>query len=167
MSSCVVKQCCRGPESCEDFAGDVAFQATDDLCFAQSLPGPAKHISPGPLVMAQPDHDDTVKGSVGLAVSTSVQPVPVCLAGRSGYRAHPTQRREGSVGVETFRVAAGSDQQGGRRVRPNTVDTHQGWRRGPDQSLQLSFQFLDLLAELTVSAGKGAKCVLGRRRRIH
>ena len=92
-------------------AGDIAFQATNDLCFAQSLLGSAKHICLGSLVVAQPDHDDAVEGCICLTVSTAVQPVPPEEAGigftpHSAAKAASEWRRSGLLPAVTSGVAA-------------------------------------------------------------
>ena len=63
----------------EDFAGNVAFQAADDLALAQSLRGAAAHVCSGPGIVTKPDQDDAVEGRVGLAVTTAVESMPVGL----------------------------------------------------------------------------------------
>ena len=44
----------------EDFACNVAFEATYDLALAQSLRGAATHVFPGPGIVTKPDQDDAV-----------------------------------------------------------------------------------------------------------
>ena len=63
---------------------------------------------------------------------------------------------------KAFRVTPGSDQEVGRRVGSYAEDTDQGWRGRPGESIELGLQVADLLAELTVAAGKGAQSVPGR-----
>ena len=44
----------------EDFACNVAFEATYDLALAQSLRGAPPHVFPGPGIVTKPDQDDAV-----------------------------------------------------------------------------------------------------------
>ena len=60
MSSCAADYSGRVLESGEDLAGNVAFEATDDLGLAHSLTGAAAHVSLGAGVVTKPDHDDAV-----------------------------------------------------------------------------------------------------------
>ena len=74
------------PERCVDLAGDVAFEAADDLALALALAGAPLDVGLGRLVVAHADEDDPVERRVGLAVAASVEPVTARLAGRGGDR---------------------------------------------------------------------------------
>ena len=76
----------------EDFVRDIAFKATDDFSLAHSLHGSATHVFLGPRVVAQPDDDYAIKRHIGLAVTTTVESIPVRLA-RQVSGSHPTARR--------------------------------------------------------------------------
>ena len=115
MSSCAAGHLGWVLEGREDLAGNVAFEATDDLGLAQSLSGAAAYVCLGPAIVTKPDHHDTIESRIGLAVAATVQPMPAGLAGGSRFRTHPAQGGEGSLGVEAFRVAASGDQ-GCRRL---------------------------------------------------
>ena len=110
----------------EDFASNIAFEATDDFSLAHSLAGATEHVCLGPAIMTQPDHNDAIESRIGLTVTTEVRPMPVGLARGSRYWVHSTQRGEGGLGVETFRVTPSSDQEGRRGVGPYAEDTDQG-----------------------------------------
>ena len=60
-------------ERCVDLAGEVAFQAADDLAFALALAGAPFDVVLGGLVVAQADEHDPVERGVGLAVAASVE----------------------------------------------------------------------------------------------
>src|SRR5207248_2353012 len=60
-------------ERCVDLAGDVPFQAADDLAFALALAGAPFDVVLGGLVVAQADEHDPVERGVGLAVAASVE----------------------------------------------------------------------------------------------
>ena len=108
MSRCDTGRFGGGTQGREDFASDIAFEATDDLGFAHPLPGAAIHVLPGSKVMTEPDQNDAIKSCVGLTVATPVQPVPIGLTGGGRPRTHSAQRGEGSLGVNALRVTAGS-----------------------------------------------------------
>ena len=81
----------------EDFASDIAFEATDDLGLAHSLFGAPPHVCLGPVIMAKPDYNDAIECRIGLTVATSVEPMAVGLAGGSRYRTYAAQRSEGGL----------------------------------------------------------------------
>ena len=65
------------PQGGKDLAGDVSFEATDDLCLAHSVGGTTAHVCPGSFVMTQSDDYDAVESRVGLAVAAAVEAVAV------------------------------------------------------------------------------------------
>src|SRR5690606_19375637 len=67
-----------------ELAGDVAFEAADDLLLGLALLGASFHVGAGAGVPAQAAEHDPVEGGVGLAVAASVQAVPGGPAGRGG-----------------------------------------------------------------------------------
>ena len=77
--------------------------------------------------MTKPDQNDAIESGIGLPIATSVQTVPVGLAGGSWHRTHPAQRGKGGLGVNALRVAAGGDQQSSRSVGSYPEDANQGW----------------------------------------
>ena len=70
----------RVPYDREGVAGNIAFEAADDLALAQSLSGAAKHVCPGAGIVTKPDHDDAVESRIGLAVTPAVESMAVGLA---------------------------------------------------------------------------------------
>ena len=112
--------------------------------------------------MTKSDDNNAMECRVGLAVATSVEPMAVGLARGSRYGTYTAQRGEGSLGVEAVRVTPGSNEEGRRRVRSYAEAIYQGWGWGPGKSIELGLEVADLLAELTVAAGKGAQGVHGR-----
>src|SRR6266511_3346411 len=82
-------------EQCVDLAGDVAFQAADDVAFALAFADASHDVVPGRLVIAHADEDDPIERGVRLAVAATGStaaatakrtPVAVRLAG-AGLRA--------------------------------------------------------------------------------
>src|SRR6266508_2807126 len=65
-----------------DLAGDVAFQAADDLALALAFAGAADDVVLGRLVVAHADEHDPVEGRVGLPVAASVWLSQLACTGR-------------------------------------------------------------------------------------
>lgn len=63
-----------------DFAGDVAFEAADDVAFGDAVCGAALDVGAGAGAVAHADDDDAVEGGVGLAVAAAVEAVSVGAA---------------------------------------------------------------------------------------
>ena len=85
MSSCALwiasSFCCwdgvrRGRE---EFAGDVALEAADDLGFGQAFFGASFDVVLGGLVVRHAHDDDAPQRGVGVAVAAAVEPVPLVL----------------------------------------------------------------------------------------
>ena len=84
-------------EELVDFAGDVAFEAAEDLSAGLALRGAPGGVGLGALVAAEADHGDAPEGVVGLAVAASVQPV-AHGAPRGGFDGGgAAERGEGSL----------------------------------------------------------------------
>src|SRR5436309_3183529 len=86
----------RGKDSV-DLTGNVAFEAADDLLLGLALLGAPGYVGPSALVVAHAAQRDHVEGSVGIAVTVTVEPVADGLARRSRNRGNPTQVREGRL----------------------------------------------------------------------
>ena len=106
-----------------------------------------------------------MESRIGVAVAATVEPMPVGLAGESRDGIDATQGGEGSLGVETVRVTPGSNEEGRRRVWSYSEAIYQGWGCRMCESLYLGLQVLNLITEVTVATGKGAKSISGRRGR--
>ena len=65
--------------------------------------------------------------------------------------------------METFRVTPSGNQESRRRIGSYAKDADEGWRCRTCESFKLGLQVVDLLTELLVAAGKGAKSVSCRR----
>src|SRR6266516_7716894 len=61
-------------ERCVDLAGEVAFQAADDLAVALALAGAPFDVVLGGLLVAQADEHDPVERGVGLALAWRLPP---------------------------------------------------------------------------------------------
>src|SRR6266516_5203444 len=94
-------------ERCVDLAGDVAFQAADDLAFAFAFAGAPDDVGPGRLVVADADEDDPIERGVCLAVAAAVEPVAVRLARGGPDRGGAAEHREGGLGAKPVGVIAG------------------------------------------------------------
>ena len=128
LSSGFVEYLSRFLDGGEDFASNVAFETADDVALAHSLRGSTPHVCLGPRVKAQPDDNYAIESRIGLTVATSVETMPVGLAGRCWDRVHTAQRCEGCLGMKAIRVAARRDQQGCSRVGSHTEGIDQGRR---------------------------------------
>ena len=62
-----------------DLAGEVALQHADDLALGATFFYSALHVGLGVGIGGQSGDDDGPERPVGLAITTSVQPVPVTL----------------------------------------------------------------------------------------
>ncbi len=69
----------------EDFPNYEPLEAADDLCPALSFGRSPADISKRGLVRPHPDDGHAVQSSVGLPVSTPVQPMPAGLAAGSRH----------------------------------------------------------------------------------
>ena len=79
-SSCPADLVRRALDNREDLTSNIAFQEAYYLGLAQSLRGAATHVFLGPRVVAKPDDYYSVEGSIGLAITTAVESMPVGLA---------------------------------------------------------------------------------------
>src|SRR4051794_11527608 len=92
---------CRGWEEVVDLAGDVAFQAADDVFLGEPVAGSSFDVGHGRRVPAHADDDDAVERGVRLSVAAPVEAVPAAgLAGSGGDRAGAAQLRERGFGGE-------------------------------------------------------------------
>lgn len=64
-----------------DLAGDVAFEAADDVGTGQSLGGAAFGVGAGVGVVGHAGQGDDVQGVIGLAVAAAVEAVAVGTSG--------------------------------------------------------------------------------------
>ena len=64
-------------EEPEDFAGDIALEATDDLSLAHPFPSAALHVGPSSWVVAQSHDYDPIEGCVGPAVASAIEPMSI------------------------------------------------------------------------------------------
>ena len=64
-----------------DFSGNIAFETADDITLAQSLGGSSTHVCLGLRVMTQSDDDYAIERGIGLTVTSSLESMPVSLAG--------------------------------------------------------------------------------------
>src|SRR5690606_14532949 len=93
MSSSEFKIVWCGDELVE-LAGDVAFEAADDLLLGQAVFGASFHVGAGAGVPAQAADGDPVERFVGLSVAAAVEAVPAGLAGRGGDRGGTAEHGE-------------------------------------------------------------------------
>ena len=100
-----------------DLAGDVAFQAADDLparlAFCLAFLG----VLDGGLVVEHANRSDAPQGVVGLAVPAAVEAVPYGLSRRCLDGACAAQGGERRFCAHAFGVVSGCDEQRGGGVR--------------------------------------------------
>ena len=84
----------------------MAFEATDHLSLAHSLFSATMHVGLGSRVVPKSDDNDAMESSIGLPMSAAVEPMPVGLAGGSGYGIDPVQGGECSLGVASATPAS-------------------------------------------------------------
>jgi hypothetical protein len=116
----------RGWEGVVDLAGDVAFQASDDLGFGEAFPRPSFDVSARPGVIAEPAENDDVEGVVCAAVAASIEPVPVGAAAAGGNRRSAAEMREGGFGFDPIEVVAGAGEHLASDLRSDTGQRQQG-----------------------------------------
>ena len=100
-----------GDEDVVDLAGDVAFQASDDLGFGESFLGAALGVGAASWVVAEPVEHDDVEGVVGVAVAASVESVSVGAAAAGRDRRDAAQVGERGFGGDPVGVVAGAGQE--------------------------------------------------------
>ena len=81
MSSGRIEYVGRLPDDRVDFASDIAFKSTDDFDLAHSFCGSSPQVRLRPQIVTQPDDDYAIERRIGLAIATTVEPMPVGLAG--------------------------------------------------------------------------------------
>jgi hypothetical protein len=102
-------------EDVEDFASDVAFEASHDLIFGFSFGETPCHVVAGGLVATHAHDEDDMQGPVGVAVTAPVEPVPDGFAVGGFQGADPTKFGESATGCgRASRVGRGaaSDRRG-------------------------------------------------------
>ena len=73
-------------------------------------------VALGSRGVPEPDGNDALESSVGLAVSTAIEPAPAGLAPGNGYWIDPPQGDEGGPRVAAARVAPSSNEESRRCV---------------------------------------------------
>src|SRR5690242_369289 len=113
MSSCL---CCLGfddvlpGEGVVDLAGDIAFEAAEDVSFGQTFGGAAGDVVAGALVVAHADQDDGVQGAVGGAVTAAVEAVAVSASRGCGDGGDAGQMGEGCFRAQAVGVVSDGGQ---------------------------------------------------------
>jgi hypothetical protein len=97
-------------ECVEDFAGDVALQAADDLGLRQAFVGSSLDVGGGAWVVAEAAENDNVERVVGATVTAAVEPVSVGASAAGGDRRGAAEVREGGFGLDPVKVVAGADE---------------------------------------------------------
>ena len=64
-----------------DFTSDIALETADDFDLAHTFCGSPTQVRLRPQVVAQPGDDYAIKCRIGLAVASTVESMPVRLAG--------------------------------------------------------------------------------------
>lgn len=123
-----------------DLAGDVALQDADDFALGAPLLHSALEIGFRVRVVGDPHHDDAPQCAVGLAVTATVETMSCDPArGRLDGR-HAAEMGPGRLRPQPIGVVAGSDEQGGGRVRSDASQRQQlgrgGEEEGPDELVE-------------------------------
>jgi hypothetical protein len=148
-----------------DLAGDVAFEAADDLSLAFAFGGASCDVVDGGLVKAHANDHRAVESAVGLSVPAVVEPVALREARAGGDRAGAAELGEGRVGVDAVEVVAGEDEHlgGGVGADPESLAQTRGGGRG--ELVEQLVVRADLLVEHDPAARERAQSVLGRGQR--
>ena len=157
-----------GDEDVVDLAGDVAFQASDDLGFGESFLGAALGVGAASGVVAEAVEHDDVEGVVGVAVAASVESVSVGAAAAGRDRRDAAQVGERGFGGDPVGVVAGAGEELAGDLGADTAKGEQVGRDLADQLGDVVIGFADLLARAVggvgrVDAGRSWWPVRGRR----
>ncbi len=95
-----------GSECAVELAGDEAFEAADGFFFGLALGEAAFGVAAGSFAVSEPDDDDHVQGSVGVAVAGEVESVTLGAPAGCGDRRGSAQVSEGRLGAEAVDVVA-------------------------------------------------------------
>ena len=147
-----------------DLAGDVAFQAAEDVGLGEALFGPPLDIGSGRWVVVHADEGDAPQGVVGPPVTSPVEPVAVGAARGRGDGCGTAQVCEGGLGAQPLGVVAGGNQQLAGGVDPDPGQGEQGGSDGGDQGLQLAIEVVEFGLELLPTPRQGPQGGLGRGR---
>ena len=109
-----------GDEDVVDLAGDVAFQASDDLGFGQAFLGAAFGVGAAAGVVAEPVEHHDVEGVVGVAVAAAVEAVSVGAAAAGRDRGDAAQVGERGFGGDPVGVVAGAGEELAGDFGPDT-----------------------------------------------
>ena len=139
-------------ESVVDFACDVSFEAPDDVFFGESFGCPTGDVFERWLVPSHANYHCPINRCVGLAVTTSVEPVTVRHARRSRYWAYTDKFRERCFRTDPVRVVAGNDHHFRRAVRSDSVTVTKCWHSYRGDLVKDLFVVNDFYFELLESA---------------
>ena len=156
MSSHRCDGCVVGQDGLVEGAGEVAFQAADDLLFGHALLGAPVHVRTGGRVPPQPGQDDPVEGRVRASVAAAGQPEPaVGLPRGCGDRGDPAQGSERGFGGQPVGVVAGGDEEFRGAVRADPVGGPQGGRGLVGEDVQVPVRVVTFGLQPLGSAGQG------------
>jgi hypothetical protein len=148
-------------EDVVDLAGDVAFQASDDLGFGESFLGSALGVDAASWVVAEAVEHDDVEGVVGVAVAASVESVSVDTAAAGRDRRDTAQMAELGLGGDPVGVVAGAGQELAGDLGADTGKGEQVGRHLAGQLGDLQVGFADFLAQVLVASGESTQGGLG------
>src|SRR3954454_20934277 len=143
-------------EGVVDLAGDVAFEAADDLPFTLAFGGAAGDVVDGGLVKAHADDDGAVERAVGLSVTAVVEAVALGGARAGGDRAGAAELGEGGFGVDAVGVVAGEDEHLGGGVGADPERLAKLWGGGRGELAEDLVVRADLFIERDPASGEGA-----------
>jgi hypothetical protein len=144
-------------ESLVDRAGQVAFQAAQDVFGRQLFSGAAISVGAGRGVGGEPGAGDHAQGAVGLAVAATGEPMPFRLAAGCRDRCDPAEGGKGRLGADPVGVVADGDEQLCGGLVADTVDGDQRRACPFDEGPQLAVEVGDFGGQGVVAARRGAQ----------
>ncbi len=141
-------------EVVEDLAGDVALEAPHGFDLREAFLASALDVAASPRIGRQADHHDPPERGIGVAITTSVQPVALLLSGRRIERGDATEVGEGALAPQPLGVVAGGDQERSGGLGANAGEADQIGRGFGDQRAQHGVELGDLGVDVAHSPGQ-------------
>src|SRR5712691_1333487 len=151
-----------GAEGVVGLAGDVAFEAAEDLASVEAVGGSFGGVGAGAVAVAEAADGDHVQCSVGLSVAAEVEPVAVGAAGAGLDRGGAADPGEGSFVAEAVDVLAGGDEELARALGADAEEVGRSRRCRFDELLELSVELNDFAFEVAGATGEAAEGELRR-----
>ena len=136
-----------GLECVVGLAGDVAFEAADDLALGLAFGGAPRGVGAGAWAVAQAADGGHVQAAVGVAVAAVVEAVTDGASGGRWDRAGAAECRERAVAAEAVDVLAGGDEQLPGVPGRDAQQLRGAWSGPRDERLELGVELGDLGVE--------------------